>query len=73
MLPSVWFAYEVFKDILTNIIVIIYKKNIKVFRLITLNLINEKDFFKKHIADDCDDDEESGVEVNFDDDDGDKQ
>ena len=37
----------------------IYMKNIKVFRLVTLNILDPKEFFKKHICHD----EESEVTI----------
>jgi hypothetical protein len=63
-LPSVWFVYVQITDVVMNILIIVYKKNIKVFRLITLNSFDQKKFYQKHICEDNDDSNEN-IDINI--------
>lgn len=47
--PSVLFLLLWLKTIVINCLAIAYQNNIKVFRILTLNLWNQDDFYKNHI------------------------
>ena len=48
LLPSTWFLYSWMKTVVINSLMLIYIKNLQMFRLVTLNLYDPNQFYRTY-------------------------
>lgn len=48
LLPSLWFLYCWIKTVIINFLMLIYIKNLQMFRLVTLNLYDSNKFYRTY-------------------------